>query len=75
LRRYEQDWAIYEIIRTTNKNKRNYGKKVGRSNPVTEPDDEEQEDSDNREDEEGTSSSGKRTKVTQGGTNGKRMRK
>jgi hypothetical protein len=85
LRRYEHDWAIYEIIRTSNKNKRSYGKKIGRSNSqdqvTEEPDDDaemsevgDEEESQEDGQEEGTSSSGKRTKMTQGGTDGKRVR-
>jgi hypothetical protein len=79
LGRYEHGWATLEIIRTINKNKRNYNKKIGRTGSTKETVDDdgvdrvqggnEEEFSDS--DEEVTGGAGKRKKVVQGGTSKK----
>jgi hypothetical protein len=83
LGRYEHGWATLEIIRTINKNKRNYNKKIGRSSSTKETVDDDgvdgvqegsNEDEFSASDEEVTNGAGKRGKVAQGGGTSKKAR-
>jgi hypothetical protein len=84
---YEHGWATLEIIRTINKNKHNYNKKIGRSSSAKETVDDDgvdggQEGGNEEEggnefsdsDEEVTNGARKRGKAVQGGGISKKAR-